>query len=413
MVFRIVANNSISTRTLLSASVARVIRAGAGAGSVRVQSQRCFLWTSKRAMKEVGPGGDQQQCKVKEETVQNRLRGSDIVFSGMQPSGVPHIGNYCGALKNWVHLQHSCDKAFYAVVDLHRITVPYNVDEFKKSIVDGVITFLACGIQAGNNNPKVHILQQSLIPELSQLAWVLGCVTTEGYLKRMTQYKSKSAKQKGNASLGLYSYPVLMAADILLYRATRVPVGDDQVQHLELTNQIVSSFNSTFDTTYFEAVEAIIPENAARIMNLKKPTAKMSKSEPSEVTRIMVDDDPDDISKKIQGAATDALAGIAFDREGRPGVSNLIEILAAFSDQSIDDIERKHGQLSKAEFKKVVTDACVTSLAPIRENIIRLRKDMGFVQDVIREGEVAAKEIAVETLEDVRNITGLNPGRLV
>eukprot|EP00126_Sphaerothecum_destruens_P010331 Sdes_comp20718_c0_seq3m16440 len=245
-----------------------------------------------------------------------------VLVSGIQPTGTPHLGNYLGALKNWVQKQENCHQAFFAIVDLHAITMPHNPKVLRENIIEGVIALLSCGLKSNQKtHQNVHIIQQSCIKEVCELAWIFSCICPNGRLDRMTQWKSKSHSIQATASLGLYAYPVLQAADVLLYKATHVPVGDDQKQHLELINQIVTTFNSTYNSCLFSPIQAQFPPKAARIMSLKSPTKKMSKSDPLPLSKIMLDDHPDQILLKIKSAVTDGLKGITFDPIQRPGTT--------------------------------------------------------------------------------------------
>ncbi|RHY55770.1 hypothetical protein DYB34_002574 [Aphanomyces astaci] len=268
-----------------------------------------------------------------------------VVFSGIQPTGVPHLGNYCGAVSKWVTLQQqqTTDVSLYSIVDLHAITLPYDPSMLQANIHGLLASLLGCGL-----DPKKSILfKQSDIVQHSELAWLLSCVTPLSWMQRMTQFKQKSQQKDSNAvSLGLLSYPALMAADVLLYKATHVPVGEDQQQHLELARMIATTFNDRFQTNLFPKPipQRDDPDDAlVRIMSLRDPTQKMSKSDISTQSRIDLTDSPDVIVKKIRKAQTDAIPGISYDKAGRPGVSNLMSILSAVTGHSVDDIQGQYG----------------------------------------------------------------------
>lgn len=279
-------------------------------------------------------------------------------FSGLQPTGNIHVGNYLGALRNWVRLQADYD-CVYCIVDLHAITADYDRAVFAAERRDAAKVLIACGVDP----EKSLFYYQSQVPQHTELAWILGTITGTGQLNRMTQYKDKAAT--AGANLGLYAYPVLMAADILLYRAHAVPVGDDQKQHLELTRDLAERFNSRFGEE-FPIPEPIIPERGARVMSLQDPQAKMSKSDPDESSRILVLDSSDAIRAKLKGAVTDSGTDVRYDWDEKPGISNLIEMMALFTDSSIGDIEAEYGSGGYGRFKDAVAEAVIEGLAPIR-----------------------------------------------
>jgi tryptophanyl-tRNA synthetase len=280
------------------------------------------------------------------------------VFSGLQPTGNIHIGNYLGALRNWVKLQEEYD-CIYCVVDLHAITVPLDPAAFNKDRLAAAKVLLAAGV-----DPERSLFYyQSQVPQHTELAWILGTIASTGQLGRMTQFKDKA--DKAGSNLALYSYPVLMAADILLFRADAVPVGDDQKQHLELTRDLVERFNHRFGDE-FPMPEPIIPEKGARIMSLQDPTAKMSKSDPDDASRILVLDDPDTIRKRLKRAVTDSETDVRYDWATKPGVSNLIEIMSLFTDASIASIEAEYGTSGYGSFKDAVAESVIAGLAPLR-----------------------------------------------
>ncbi|MEX0756689.1 MAG: tryptophan--tRNA ligase, partial [Acidimicrobiia bacterium] len=273
------------------------------------------------------------------------------VFSGVQPTGNVHVGNYIGAFKNWVSMQEEYETIF-CVVDLHAMTVPYEASEMIRNRIDMAKAVIACGV-----DPDRSLLYfQSHVPQHTELAWILSTITGIGHLERMTQYKEKS--DRAGQNLGLLSYPVLMAADILIHHVNAVPVGDDQTQHLELTRDIVERFNSRFGVE-FPMPERISPEIGARVMSLQDPTAKMSKSDPSPASRILLTDSPDDIVGKVKTAVTDSDRFVVHDWEKKPGVSNLLELASVFGGRSIDDLVDEYHESGYGVFKAAVADAII------------------------------------------------------
>lgn len=319
------------------------------------------------------------------------------VFSGIQPTGNIHLGNYIGALQNWVKLQENYD-AIYCVVDLHAITVPYDPAELAASRLATAKALLAIGVDPGNS----LLYYQSQVPQHAELAWLLGVDTPLGALNRMTQFKEKS--EKAGQRLGLYAYPVLMAADILVHKAHLVPVGDDQTQHLELTRDIAVRFNGKFGDT-FPVPEQITPEVGARVMSLQDPTAKMSKSDPDESSRILVFDEPDTIVKKFRRAVTDSGSEVAYDVAGKPGISNLLVILSLFTDRSIDDLVEEYNAMQYGSFKQLVADAVVEGLTPIRTSYKNL--DDVEVARLMTKGALDARMRAEAEMVGVRRLVGL------
>jgi len=319
------------------------------------------------------------------------------VFSGLQPTGNIHIGNYLGALRNWVKLQEEYD-CIYCVVDLHAITVPLDPAEFNKDRLEAAKVLLAAGV-----DPERSLFYyQSQVPQHTELAWILGTIASTGQLSRMTQFKDKA--DKAGSNLGLYSYPVLMAADILLFRADAVPVGDDQKQHLELTRDLVERFNHRFGDE-FPMPEPIIPERGARIMSLQDPTAKMSKSDPDESSRILVLDDPDTIRKRLKRAVTDSETEVRYDWANKPGVSNLIEIMSLFTDASIESIEADYGTSGYGKFKDAVAESVIAGLAPLRSNYQQM--DDAEVARLMQRGALDARTKAEGFQQAVRKRVGL------
>ncbi|MCB2081904.1 MAG: tryptophan--tRNA ligase, partial [Rickettsiales bacterium] len=294
-----------------------------------------------------------------------------LVFSGVQPTGNLHLGNYLGAIRQWVRMQdsHHC---IYCIVDLHAITVFQNPEALRESILTTAATYIACGV-----DPKRSIIfNQSAVPGHSELAWILGCHTPLGWLNRMTQFKEKAGKHRENAVLGLYSYPVLMAADILLYKATHVPVGEDQKQHLELARDIAGAFNRAYNQDVFPLPEPLILGGATRVMSLRDGSKKMSKSDESDFSRIHLTDDADTIRRKIMKAKADMeFDGIYYDAEKRPEISNLLTILAALQDVSVEEAQKPFANAGNKEFKEALADVAVSTLSPISTEIQRLIRD--------------------------------------
>ena len=330
------------------------------------------------------------------------------VFSGMQPTSTLHLGNYLGALTNWVAMQdtHEC---IYCVVDLHAITVPTSVwggpDELRRNTREVTAAFIAAGI-----DPKKQIIfNQSQVAGHAELTWVFNCVARLGWLNRMTQFKEKAGKDRENASIGLYDYPVLMAADILLYRATHVPVGEDQKQHLELTRDIAIKFNNDFKAPdFFPITEPLIFGAATRVMSLRDGTKKMSKSDPSDYSRINLTDDADAIAQKIRRAKTDPMPmpDSEADAEKRPDADNLLGIYAALADRDKAAVVAEFAGKQFSEFKAALTELAVAKLGPVGSEMQRLVKDPGYVDSVLRDGAARAAAIAEPILAEVYRTVG-------
>ncbi|HSM01993.1 MAG TPA: tryptophan--tRNA ligase [Acidimicrobiia bacterium] len=320
------------------------------------------------------------------------------VFSGLQPTGNIHIGNYLGALRNWVRLQDDYE-CVYCIVDLHAMTAEFDPEQFARERREAARVLIACGVDPGRS----LFYYQSEVAQHTELAWILGTITGMGQLSRMTQYKEK-AKDQGT-DFGLFAYPVLMAADILLYRADAVPVGDDQKQHLELTRDLAERFNHRFGEGFFPIPEPIIPEHGARIMSLQDPTAKMSKSDPDVSSRVLVLDDPDTIAARIRAAVTDSGSDVRYDSDEKPGISNLIEIMSLFTERPISSIEDEYGSGGYGSFKQAVADAVIEGLAPIREAFAEL--DDEEVARTLEEHAARARERAETMLQGVRRRVGL------
>ncbi len=325
------------------------------------------------------------------------------VFSGVQPSGNLTLGNYLGAIKNWVELQDSYETIF-CVVDLHAITTWQEPDVLRKATRE-----VAAGMIASGVDPKKSIIfNQSQVPAHAELAWIFNCVARMGWLNRMTQFKEKAGKNRERASVGLYVYPDLMAADILAYKATHVPVGADQKQHLELTRDIAQKFNNDYGVEFFPEVEPLIFGAATRVMSLRDGNAKMSKSDPSENSRINLTDDRDLIARKIRKARTDSepLPGSFDDLEGRAEAKNLINIFAALSNRDVSEICTEYEGKGFADFKSDLADLSVSVLGPITEEMSRLMDDEAYLDSILRDGVEAADKLAAPILAEVHEIVG-------
>ena len=328
----------------------------------------------------------------------------DRVFSGIQPTGDLHLGNYLGALRNWIGFQNTHD-CLFCIVDLHSMTVPYDPEKLRNNTRFVAATYIAAGIDPN----KSIIFAQSSVSEHCELAWILGCLTPLGWLNRMTHFKEKAGKHRENASLGLYAYPVLQAADILLYKATHVPIGEDQKQHLELSRDIAGTFNHRFGQEYFPLPEPLILGNATRVMSLRDGTKKMSKSDISEFSRIHLTDDPDTIRQKIRKARTDAdpIPEDSKQLEERPEAMNLLNIYGALTGQSLKEVCVQFSGSNFAPFKEVLSELLIEKLSPIREDVSRLLKDSKTLDDILKSGAERAREKAVKTLEEVKGIIGV------
>ncbi|MEI6572108.1 MAG: tryptophan--tRNA ligase [Alphaproteobacteria bacterium] len=336
----------------------------------------------------------------------------ELVFSGVQPTGNLHLGNYLGAIVKFVELQKSHD-CIYCVVDLHAITVPQDPVQLTSSIREVTAAFIACGI-----DPRAHIIfNQSQVPEHAELAWVFNCVARLGWLNRMTQFKEKAGKDRENASVGLYAYPALMAADILVYRATHVPVGEDQKQHLELSRDIAQKFNNDFSESitrtgfgdaFFPLPEPLIQGPATRVMSLRDGTKKMSKSDPSDYSRINLTDDADAIAQKVRKAKTDP-EPLPSEDEGlkpRPEADNLVGIYAALSATTKSAVLQEFGGAQFSTFKSALVDLSVARLGPIGAEMKKLTGDPAYIDSVLADGSERAGAIARKTMDAVKDILG-------
>jgi tryptophanyl-tRNA synthetase len=326
------------------------------------------------------------------------------VFSGIQPTGTLTLGNYLGALRHFVPLQDR-HESLYCIVDLHAITVKQDPHALKQATRQVAAAFLACGLDP----QKAILFNQSQVSGHAELAWALMCVARLGWLNRMTQFKEKAGKDREKASCGLFAYPALMAADILLYKATHVPVGEDQKQHLELTRDIAEKFNNDWDKPdFFPLPEPLILGEATRVMSLRDGTKKMSKSDPSDMSRINLDDDADSIAKKIRKAKTDSepLPETIEELKTRPEAHNLITIFAALSEQSVDDTLQDHAGKGFGEFKPRLAELAVAKLAPVSEEINRLLKAPDHLDAVLKTGAMKAQRMADPVLKEVYDILG-------
>ena len=331
---------------------------------------------------------------------------SKKIFSGVQPTGNLHLGNYIGAIKNFVNLQTDQDnECIYCVVDLHAITSKQDPKILKENIRETTAVFLASGL-----DPKKSIIfNQSSVPAHSEGSWILSCVARMGWLNRMTQFKEKAGKDKEKASIGLYIYPVLMAADILLYDATHVPVGHDQKQHLELTREIANKFNLDFNAKdFFKAPEPLIQKNFSRIMSLKDGTKKMSKSDVSDLSRINLNDSKDKIINKIKKAKTDTLEmpKNENDLNQRPEVENLFGIYASLNNQNIINTINEFKNKNFAEFKEKLSDLLVEKVSPLSSEISKLQNDIKYIDEILQEGSRKANEISSKKVHDMKKIIG-------
>ncbi len=325
------------------------------------------------------------------------------ILSGVQPSGDLHLGNYLGAIKNFVSLQKEYE-CFFCVVDLHAITVWQDPKVLANKTREVTAAFIASGIDPNQNN----IFVQSQVPQHAQLGWLFNCVARMGWLNRMTQFKDKAGKNSENVSVGLFSYPTLMAADILIYLATHVPVGDDQKQHLELTRDIAQKFNNDFKTDFFPIPEPLILGEATRVMSLRDGSKKMSKSDPSDYSRIMLTDTAENITQKIKKAKTDP-EPLPQDKTGlekRPEAENLISIFASLQDTSIESVIKDYAGKEFSTFKKDLADLSVSKLEPITSEMNKLMNDVSYIDSILKQGQNNAIAVAEPVLQKTKEIIG-------
>lgn len=326
-----------------------------------------------------------------------------VIFSGMQPSGTITLGNYLGALKNWTNLQDEYN-CLYCIVDMHAITVRQEPAVLRKNARDLMMMYIAAGLDPEKN----VIYMQSHVSAHAELAWILNCFTYMGELSRMTQFKDKSQRHGDNINAGLFTYPSLMAADILLYQTDLVPVGIDQRQHLELTRDLAMRFNNIYGDT-FKVPEAYIPKVGAKIMSLQEPTKKMSKSDEDVNSFVTVIDDPDTIIRKFKRAVTDSDTAIRFDQENKPGISNLMTIYSAITGQSMDAIQAEFEGKGYGDFKLKVGEAVVEELRPLQTRFKELSGDKAYIDSIIKKNAETANYLATKTLRKVQKKVGFPP----
>ncbi|XP_076850452.1 tryptophan--tRNA ligase, mitochondrial isoform X1 [Brachyhypopomus gauderio] len=334
-------------------------------------------------------------------TTENKGLTGARVFSGIQPTGVPHLGNYLGALESWVALQDEYQSVLYSVVDLHAITQPQDPQLLRDNILDMAASLLACGIDPARS----VLFQQSVVWEHAELCWILGCLTSMPRLRHLPQWKMKS-KQKNEGSVGLYTYPVLQAADILLYKSTHVPVGEDQLQHLELAQDLARTFNTRYGEVFPEP-RALL-STTRKVKSLRDPSSKMSKSDPQKLATIFLTDSPDDIVLKIRRAVTDFTSEVTFDPENRPGVANLVSMHAAVTGRTVEDVVGWAAGMDTGGYKSVVAEAVVERLRPIRTEIQRLRADRAHLHRLLDQGAAKARDLAIPVMEEVRKRVGFS-----
>ncbi|MCX4302986.1 MAG: tryptophan--tRNA ligase [Clostridia bacterium] len=324
-----------------------------------------------------------------------------IILSGIQATGNLTLGNYLGALNNWVEMQDKYD-CYYMIADLHTLTIRKDPEELRQNTLSLIALYIAAGLDPEKNT----IFIQSHIPAHPSLSWVLNCYTYMGELNRMTQFKDKAAKHADNINSGLFTYPVLMAADILAYNADLVPVGDDQKQHLEITRDIAERFNSLYGET-FKLPEAYIGKVGARIMGLQDPTAKMSKSATNELDKVLLTDTPDDIRKKFKKAVTDSENKVRYDREAKPGVSNLMSIYGIIKNKSMEEIEKEFDGQGYGVFKTAVAEAVVERLEPLQKRYNELLENPEKLKEIYQKGDKKAIEKTDKLLKEVYRKVGL------
>ncbi|KAF7238119.1 Tryptophan--tRNA ligase, mitochondrial [Varanus komodoensis] len=329
-------------------------------------------------------------------------KGLKRIFSGIQPTGIPHLGNYLGAITNWVKLQEECSSVLYSIVDLHSLTTPREPTVLRTNILDITAALLACGI----NPQQCFLFQQSQVPEHAELSWILGCFTSIPRLQHFPQWKIKNANQMNEGTVGLFTYPVLQAADILLYKSTHVPVGEDQVLHLELTQDTARRFNKKYGE-FFPVPKAILTP-AKKVKSLRDPSSKMSKSDPQRLATVAITDSPDEIKLKFRKAVTDFTSEVTYEPDHRPGVSNLVAIHSAIAGLSKEEVVHQSIGLDTAHYKAVVAEAVIEKLAPIRSEFKRLKEDRSYLEKVLQTGAEKAKELAAPVYLEVKRLVGLH-----
>ncbi|KAM9688622.1 tryptophan--tRNA ligase, mitochondrial [Trichechus inunguis] len=357
--------------------------------ALHLMRKRCGCWGFIRAL------------HTATETARDPQRdGMKRVFSGIQPTGIPHLGNYLGAVESWVRLQDEYGSVLYSIVDLHSITVPQDPATLRQSILDMTAALLACGI-----NPEKSILfQQSQVSEHTQLSWILTCMVRLPRLQHLHQWKAKTAKQKHDGTMGLLTYPVLQAADILLYKSTHVPVGEDQVQHMELVRELAQGFNKKYGE--FFPVPKPILTSMKKVKSLRDPAAKMSKSDPDKLATVRITDSPEEIVLKFRKAVTDFTSEVTYDPASREGVSNIVAIHAAVTGLTVDDVVRQSAGMDTARYKLVVADAVIEKFAPIKNEIEKLKMDKDHLEKVLQLGAAKAKELAYPVCQEVKKLVG-------
>ena len=324
-----------------------------------------------------------------------------VILSGIQSTGKLTLGNYLGAIDNWVHMQEEYD-CYYMIANLHTLTVRNDPEELRNNTLKILATYIAAGLDPEKNT----LFIQSQVKEHSELGWILDCYTYMGELSRMTQFKDKSAKHADNINAGLFTYPALMAADILLYQADLVPVGADQRQHLEITRDLAERFNKIYGKT-FVVPEAYVRKESARIMGLQDPTSKMSKSATNPNDVIFIEDEPEVILKKFKKAVTDSENKVKFDPENKPGVSNLMQIYASITGKTMEEIEKEFENKGYGDFKIAVANSVIDRLKPVQEKYKQILEDKEYLEKIYTKGAENARKIAAKTLQDVKNKIGI------
>ncbi|MGF1561853.1 MAG: tryptophan--tRNA ligase [Geminicoccaceae bacterium] len=324
------------------------------------------------------------------------------IFSGVQPTGNLHLGNYLGAIRNWVDLQQDFE-CIYCIVDMHAITLPQDPAGLRQATREVAAAYIASGIDP----ERCTIFVQSNVSGHAELAWIFNCITPLGWLNRMTQFKDKAGKKRDLAAAGLFVYPVLMAADILLYKGTHVPVGEDQKQHLELARDIAGAFNRAYDTEFFPLPEPLILGEATRIMSLRDGTKKMSKSDSSDYSRINLSDDADTIAAKIRKAKSDMVVGLRYDPDNRPEAANLLTIFAALERTAVKEVEARYAEAQFSQFKSDLAELAVAKLSPITAEMRRMLADPEHIDGILRRGAERAAAIAEDNLRQIQDIVGL------